>query len=143
MDLIAPNRLKLGRNNDRCPSGCVKIASDSKKILEKNQNIFDAWFKNWLLSHVPNIMHQSKWFRTEYNLKEGDVDLFLKQDSLLTKTYQYGIVISVQQSSDGMISKVKIKYRNAKENVDRESFRSVRQLVMVHPVDETTVTTIH
>ena len=110
MDLIAPNRLKLGRNNDRCPSGCVKIASDSKKILEKNQNIFNAWFKNWLLSHVPNIMHQSKWFRTEYNLKEGDVDLFLKQDSLLTKTYQYGIVISVQQSSDGMISKVKIKY---------------------------------
>ena len=136
MDLIAPNRLMLGRNNDRSPSGCVKIASDSKKILETNQNIFNTWFENWLLSHVPNIMHQPKWFRTEYDLKEGDVDLFLKQDSLLTKTYQYGIVVSVQQSSDGVISKVKVKYRNANENVDRETFRSVRQLVMVHPVDE-------
>ena len=25
MDLITPNRLKLGQNNDRSPNGCVKI----------------------------------------------------------------------------------------------------------------------
>ena len=49
VDLIAPNRLKLGRNNDRSPRGCVEIASDSKKILETSQNIFNAWFENWLL----------------------------------------------------------------------------------------------
>ena len=58
VNLITPNRLKLGQNNDRRPSGCVKIIPDSKKILETNQNIFDAWFENWLLSHVPNMMHQ-------------------------------------------------------------------------------------
>ena len=139
IDLITPNRLKLGWNDNRSPSGFVEITSDSKKILETNQNIFNTWFKNWLLSHVPNIMHQPKWFRTEYNLKEGDVDLFLKQDSLLSKTYQYGMVVSVQQSSDGIIRKVKVKYRNANENVDRETFWSVRQLVMIHPVNETDI----
>ena len=69
-------------------------------------------------------------------MKEGDVVLFLKQDSLLSKTYQYGMVASVQESSDGVIRKVNVKYRNANENVDRETFRSVRQLVMIHPVDE-------
>ena len=127
MDLITPNRLKLGRNNDRSPSGCINITSDSKKILETNQNIFNAWFENWLLPQVPNTMHQPKWCRTEYDLKEGDVVLFLKQDSLLSKTYQYGMVVSVQQSSDDVIRKVKVKYRNANENVDRETFRSVRQ----------------
>ena len=100
----------------------MKITSDSKKILETNQNIFTACFENWLLSHVPNIMHQPKWFRAEYDLKEGDVDLFLKQDSLLSKTYQYGMVVSVQQSSDSIICKVKVKYRNANDNVDRETF---------------------
>ena len=79
IDLITPRlKLKLGRNNDRSPSGCVKITSDSKKIVETSQNIFNAWFENWLLSHVPNIIHQPKWFRTEYDLKEGDVVLFLK-----------------------------------------------------------------
>ena len=139
IDLITPNRLKLGRNNDRNPSGSVKITSDLKKILEANQNIFNAWFENWLYSHIPNIMNQPKWYRTEYNLKEGDVVLFLKQDSLLNKTYQYGMVVQVQQSSDGLIHKVKVKYRNANENVDRETYRSVCQLVMIHPVNETDI----
>ena len=69
-------------------------------------------------------------------MKEGDVVLFLKQDSLLSKTYQYGMVTSVQESSDGVIRKVNVKYRNANEIVDRETFRSVRQLFMIHPVDE-------
>ena len=41
IDLITPNRLKLGRNNDKSPSGCVKITSDSKKILETNRNIIN------------------------------------------------------------------------------------------------------
>ena len=81
-------------------------------------------------------MHQPKWFRTEYDLKEGDVVPFLKQDSLLSKSYQYGMVVSVQESSAGVIGKVTVKYRNANENDDRETFRSVCQLVMIHPVDE-------
>ena len=55
IDLITPNRLKLGRNNDRNPSGSVKITSDLKKILEANQNIFNAWFENWLYSHIPKL----------------------------------------------------------------------------------------
>ena len=93
IDLITPNRLKLGRNNDRNPSGSVKRTSDLKKILEPNQNIFNAWFENWLYSHIPNIMNQPKWYGAEYDLKEGDVVLFLKQDSLLNKTYQYGMVV--------------------------------------------------
>ena len=97
----------------------MKITSDSKKVIETNQNIFNAWFENWLLSHVPNIMRQPKWFRTEYDFKEGDVVLFLKQDSLLSKSNQYRMVASVQQSSDGVIRKVKVKYRNANNSVDR------------------------
>ena len=63
MDLITPNRLKLGQNNDRSPNGYVKITSDLKKIFKTNQSIFNAWFKNWFLSHIPNIMHQPKWFK--------------------------------------------------------------------------------
>ena len=91
MYLIIPNRLKSGRNNERSPTGCVKITLDSKKILEINQNIFNALFENWLLSRVANIMHELKWFSTEYDLKEGNVVLFLEQDFLLSKTYYYDI----------------------------------------------------
>ena len=102
----------------RCPICILLVFVIFKQRLNKNKII------------------QPKWFRTEYDLKEGDVVLFSKQDSLLSKTYQYGMVVSVQQSSDGVIRKVKVKYRNENENGDRDSFRSVRQLVMIHPVNE-------
>ena len=69
-------------------------------------------------------------------MKEDDFVLFLKQDSFLGKTYEYGMVVSVQESNEDVIRKVKVKYWNAKENVDRETLRSVRQLVMIHYVDE-------
>ena len=49
------------------------------------------------------------------------------------------MVVSVQQSNDGIICKVQFKYPNGNENVDRETFRSFRQLVLIHPVDETDI----
>ena len=49
------------------------------------------------------------------------------------------MVVSVQQSSDGIIRKVQVKYSNGNENVDRETFRSFHQLVLIHPVDETDI----
>ena len=136
MDLLTPNRLKLGRNNERSPVGSVTISNNYDKILNNNKNIYNSWFENWLLNHVPKLMEQPKWFKTDYDLKPGDIVLFLKNESLLTQTYQYGMVASVSTGRDGVIRKVNVKYRNQNENVDRETSRSTRQLVMIHPVDE-------
>ena len=81
-------------------------------------------------------MEQPKWFKTDYDLKPGDIVLFLKNESVMTQTYQYGMVTSVSAGRDGLIRKVNVKYRNQNESVDRETCRSTRQLVMIHPVDE-------
>ena len=135
MDLITPNRLLLGRNNDRCPVGALEISS-YEKILDENKKMFDSWFENWLLSHVPKLMDQPKWFRYERDLKEGDVVLFLKEDSVISSNYQFGMVQSVEMGRDGKIRKVKVKYRNHSENVDRVTYRSARSLVIIHSVDE-------
>ena len=50
LDILTPNRLILGRNNDRCPVGAVTVTSDVKKIINTNVNVFEVWFKCWLLS---------------------------------------------------------------------------------------------
>ena len=62
MDLITPNRLLLGRNNDRCPVGPVLVSGDYDKIIRDNERIYNAWFENWLVSHVPKLMDHPKWF---------------------------------------------------------------------------------
>ena len=135
MDLLTPNRLLLGRNNDRCPSGNMIVTSDPKKIFKANNAIFDSWFENWLLNHVPKLMEQPKWFKTE-DIKEGDIVLFLKNDSSLSSTYQYGIVHSTEISKDGKIRKVEVKYKNSSEDAFRYTYRAVRELIVIHHIDE-------
>ena len=140
MDLLTPNRLKLGRNNSRSPLGNAIITTDFQQMLETNKTIFNSWFENWLMHHVPKLINKPKWFETSYHLKEGDIVLFLKHDSVLSSTYQYGMVKSVETGKDGIIRKANIRYRNFNEHFDRETFRSVRQLVMIHPIDELNLT---
>ena len=50
IDLLTPNRLLLGRNNNRSPVGPLKVSNDFKKIVENNNQIVNAWFTTWLKS---------------------------------------------------------------------------------------------
>ena len=65
--------------------------------------------------------------------------LFLKQESELSHTYQYGIVHSVVVGRDGCIREVEVRYRNSTEKTDCFTRRATRSLVMIHPVDEITI----
>ena len=141
MDLITPNRLKLGRNNERSPVGKMIITNKPDKIIMENTRIFEAWFENWLQNHVPKLMDQPKWFSTE-DISKGDVVLFLKNESKLSNTYQFGIVENLEPTgSDGIVRKVDVKYKNSNENVFRVTRRAVRSLVKIKSVDEGDIVT--
>ena len=92
MDLLTPNRLMLGRNNERSPSVPLYVTSDPEKIITRNAEIVNAWFEYWLASYVPKLIDRPKWFKSDENLKEGDVVLFLKKECEYAGNYQYGIV---------------------------------------------------
>ena len=66
----------------------------------------------------------------------GDVVLFLKKEGELSTQYQYGRVVDVKVSRDRKIRSVSVTYRNHTENVDRVTERAVRELVVIHHVDE-------
>ena len=69
VDILTPNRLILGRNNNRSPIGAVVV---SNKPVE----CFTAWFECWLVSYVPKLMRQPKWFDSSRDIKKGDIVLF-------------------------------------------------------------------
>ena len=77
LDILTPNRLLLGRNNDRCPSGPLELSNNYKGIIKANSDIFQAWFKAWLISYVPTLIDRPKWFQTDRDMSVGDVVLFL------------------------------------------------------------------
>ena len=51
LDLITPNRLKLGRNNSRSPDGLLLVTGNFDKILNNNMHIFNA-----KTPHVPKTL---------------------------------------------------------------------------------------
>ena len=114
----------------------MKVFGNHLKVLEQNKKILNIWFETWLISHVPKLMEQPKWFRSDWDVEICDVVLFTKNEGSVVNTYQHGMVHEMELSRDGLTRKVVIKYRNSSENIDHFTTRAVRDLVLIHPVDE-------
>ena len=112
------------------------VTSHPSKFIKENILIFNSWFETWLTSYVPTLMNHPKWFKDDFDLTVGDVVLFLKHDGQLSGVYQYGMIDEVKTSKDGKIRSAVVKYRNHNESVDRFTNRAVREIIMIHPVDE-------
>ena len=136
LDILTPNRLILGRNNNRNPTAPLEISHDFRKIIESNNKIFDSWFKQWLISYVPTLVEKPKWFFTERNICVGDIVLFLKSEREFDRQYQYGIVVKTIVGRDGLIRVAEVEYQNHNEKLKRVTRRGVRDLVVIHPIDE-------
>ena len=136
LDILTPNRLLLGRNNERSPTGDLKTTSDASKIIKANGDIFRLWFESWLISYVPTLIRQPKWFKSDQDTKVGDVILFLKSDKSFERQYQYGLVKNVVIGRDGKVREIEVEYQNHNEAVKRRTIRGVRDIVVVHPADE-------
>ena len=136
LDLLTPNRLKLGRNNNRSPVGPLELSCDLNKFLTMNQQIYDTWFECWLVSYVPTLVDQPKWFKKDRDIKEGDVIIFPKEEKVISGRYQYGMIDSVEHGPDNLVRAVQVRYRNSNETTDRITRRSVRNIVVIHMVDE-------
>ena len=48
--LLTPNRLTLGRNNSRSPSGPLVTTNNPSEIMRANLDIFTVWFECWRVS---------------------------------------------------------------------------------------------
>ena len=60
--IITPNRLRLGRNNERIPAGRFDVTNKSSTIIQQNLYIFNTWFVVWLASHVRIVVE--KWSKS-------------------------------------------------------------------------------
>ena len=77
----------LARNNDRCPIGTLTVTEDIGKIIKMNTDVFNTWFKCWLISYVPTLILQPKWYQLDRDPKIGDVILFLKSEKEFERKY--------------------------------------------------------
>ena len=136
LDLLTPNRLILGRNNNRSPNSPLVLCTKHQNLLDQNAVIFKAWFNAWLVGYVPQLIERPKWHTNDREMNIGDVVLFLKSDKEFDEQYQYGMISAVHSGKDGHIRRVDIEYQNFSEETKRTTQRGVRDLVVISPVDE-------
>ena len=77
-----------------------------------------------------------KWFVTEWNIRIGDIVLFLKSEQEFDRQYQYGIVVTTIVSRDGIITAEEIQYQNHRENAKGSLIAGLGNLIVIHPIDE-------
>ena len=90
------------------------------------------------MSYVPELVDQPKWFVSDRSVAVGDVVLLLKSEFDLQ--YQYGMVVQTLEGRDGLIREVVVEYQNPGEDVKRRTNRGVKELVVIHAVDEIGIT---
>jgi len=136
LDLLTPNRLIHGRANKRALSGCCMVEKPSV-MLERMNDVFEAWWKAWheekLADYVAGPVKHSKSDRPP---QEGDIVIFQKDGAeqvLGEPIWRIGRVTNVEESaSDGLVRALTIEYRNAAENVFRETRRAARKVAVLH-----------
>ena len=67
--------------------------------------------------------------------------LFSKSDKEFEHLYQYGLVTTLHTSNDGLVRSVEVTYQNHTESVKRVTTRGVRELIVIHPVDQVGIST--
>ena len=66
----------------------------------------------------------------------GDMVLILKSEREYDLQYQYRVVSSIHLGKDGYVREVDVGYQNHYETVKRVTQRGVRDLVILHSIDE-------
>ena len=125
--------LRIGRVNKRSLDGPIKLPQGRMELLTKVEETYSAWYKIWLETLVPKLMFQPKWFKTDTELKKGDLVYFRKKESGLDGKWVIGMVEELTRGRDNIIRMVKVKYYNGVSETPEFTERTVRKLVKIRP----------
>ena len=136
-DLITPNRLMLGRNNNRSLEGSFNLlkGAGAVEILRRNQNL-QAFFYQMMLDRLHHLMHKpEKWQKTD-KVNVGDICIFIYNENAAMKkdVWRLGEVVNVDNPR-----KIEIAFPSGlqKEKIPKRKtiVRSPRQICVIFSAD--------
>ena len=149
-EVLTPNRLLLGRNNERSPT----YVHESEGVgyenrLLQNSRINQAWF-SMLLKLTADLVYRPKWHEDSKCLPVcGDVVLFLHKESRVGREHEIwkqGIIASIEDSKSSNTKIYEIEYRTCIKRKGQKiqdakvetmtTTRTLREIVMLYSVEE-------
>ena len=144
IQLLTPNCLLIGRCTAKNPGGWLPETGNLLTRFEIVQSVVKEFWQNWRELYAPSLVWDQKWHTSTRNLEVGDV-VVVSENNSLKGEYRLGRVTEVFPSSDGLVRKVNLAYKNFKigEKVyeyagapDVIINRSVRNLSLIVPVSD-------
>ena len=144
-DIITPNRLKLGRNNNRALAGPgvrVELNPNLTRILENNRNVYSTWFQLFI-DNIHFLTLKPDIWRNSCRLPiVDDIVMFVYNDSGQGKepiTWKLGKVVEVMQR------KVRIQFTRREGNSAISKLhnleRSIRDISILFSSEEFLINT--
>ena len=145
-EIITPNRLKLGRNNNRSLDGAgikVELNPNFTRILERNRGVYQDWLQMFidnihLLTFKPDL-----WRNSSRLPIMDDIVLFVYNDSGHGKEsidWKVGRIVAVKDK------KVSISFLGGEGNAKSRKLhtleRSIRDVSIVFSSDEFMINTV-
>ena len=103
-EIVTPNRLLLGRNNQRSLTFVAEFETGLQQYNERllrNSTINDTWYE-LLLKMVPDLVFRPKWFdNTIHKPQVGDYVFFRHNESTMGPehhVWRIGLVIRIKKS---------------------------------------------
>ena len=138
---LCPNDLLLGHNNSRVPTGLFATDEDPGRRLDFIQSIVNSFWKRWHRDYFPTLLVRQKWHVEKRNVRIGDIVLVQDPNPVRGK-WKLAQVANVEQSRDGMVREVKLRYKICKPGEKyhgtryKTMNRSVHRLVVLLPIEE-------
>ena len=129
-EIITPNRLKLGRNNNRQLEGPIKLDNCPQTQLERNRLLTQRWYEIFIKRLSLLIPPPER--KTDAQPQVGDVVLFLFTDPNFKKLWIWKIGLVEEQLSR---STYKIRY-SSPDGERRYVERAARQLSIIVPANQ-------
>ena len=102
--LLSPNMLRLGRNNGRALDGPIRLPTGTREVMVNVEKCYSGWFKIWNEVLIPKLIRTPKWFKSDEDLKDGDIVYFQKRESELgSGKWTIGQVEGITRGKDGLI----------------------------------------
>ena len=118
----------------------TKLPSGPRDIMMNVEKCYSVWFKIWNDTLIPKLIKTPKWFKTDKDLKNGDIVYFQKRESELgSGKWTVGQVESITKGKDGLIREASIRYQNHSDDHSRVTDRAVRKLVKLFSIDDASV----
>lgn len=123
-EILTANRIKLGRNNSRALVGSgisLRLSSNLTRMLEKNLQVYKAWYKLFMDQIHLLSLKPSKWETSGRQPQMGDIVLFVFTDSGYSKAdkkWKLGEVVNAS------VTKVEIEYISKIKNSGETTLKS-------------------